>query len=108
MSYLRALLVAGLCLPAIAAAAPAPVTVINGATLIHPSKSGDAVVEPGATIVIAGDRIQLAGCGIEAVRELALVEGKRRRRGEERRQSHPPRCNHTGHTRPSLRVTPLS
>jgi hypothetical protein len=64
MSFLRALLVAGLGLPAIAAAAPAPVTVINGATLIHPSKSGDAVAEPGATIVIAGDRIQLAGAGI--------------------------------------------
>jgi imidazolonepropionase-like amidohydrolase len=64
MSYLRTLLVAGLFLPAIAAAATAPVTVINGATLIHPSKSGDAVVERGATIVIAGDRIQVAGAGI--------------------------------------------
>jgi imidazolonepropionase-like amidohydrolase len=64
MSFLRGLIVAGLSLPAIAAAAPAPVTVINGATLIHPSKSGDAVVEAGATIVIAGDRIQLAGAGI--------------------------------------------
>jgi imidazolonepropionase-like amidohydrolase len=50
--------------PALAAAQPAPITVINGATIIHPSRSGDAAVEPGATIVIAGDRIQLAGAGI--------------------------------------------
>ena len=47
-----------------ALAAPAPVTVINGATIIHPSRSGDAVVEPHATLVISGDRIQLAGAGI--------------------------------------------
>jgi imidazolonepropionase-like amidohydrolase len=47
-----------------AEAPAAPVTVINGATVIHPSRSGDAVVEPGATIVIAGDRIQIAGAGI--------------------------------------------
>ena len=73
MSYLRALLVAGLCLPVVATAAAAPVTVINGATLIHPSKSGDAVVEPGATIVIAGDRIQVAGAGIT----LQLPQGAR-------------------------------
>ncbi len=47
-----------------AAPAPAPVTVINGATIIHPSRSGEAVVEPHATIVISGERIQLARAGI--------------------------------------------
>src|SRR5688572_8038932 len=40
------------------------VTVITGATVIHPSKQGAAAVEPGSTIVISGDRIQLAGPGI--------------------------------------------
>jgi len=56
---------AALCLPAaIAGAAPAPVTVINGATIVHPSRTGASALEPGATIVIAGDRIQLAGAGI--------------------------------------------
>jgi imidazolonepropionase-like amidohydrolase len=64
MSLSRTVLLACLGLTAVAGAAPAPVTVINGATLIHPSKSGAAVVEPGATIVIAGDRIQVAGAGI--------------------------------------------
>jgi imidazolonepropionase-like amidohydrolase len=57
---------AALLAPALAlAGAPGEsVTVINGATIIHPSRSGDAAVEPGATIVIAGDRIQLAGARI--------------------------------------------
>jgi len=56
-----------------ALAAPSPITVINGATIIHPSRSGDAVVEPHATIVISGDRIQLAGAGIT----LELPQGAR-------------------------------
>ena len=47
-----------------APAGPAPITVINGATIIHPSRQGAAAVEPGATIVISGDRIQLASSGI--------------------------------------------
>jgi len=51
--------------------APAPITVINGATIVHPSRTGDAAVEPNATIVISGDRIQLAGAGIT----LELPEG---------------------------------
>lgn len=55
------------------AAAPAPVTVINGATIIHPSRSGADAVEPGATIVISGGRIQLAGAGIT----LELPQGAR-------------------------------
>ena len=50
--------------PGMAPAGPAPITVINGATIIHPSRQGAAAVEPGATIVISGDRIQLASSGI--------------------------------------------
>jgi imidazolonepropionase-like amidohydrolase len=51
--------------PALVAAAPGDnVTVINGATIVHPSRTGTAAIEPGATIVISGDRIQLAGAGI--------------------------------------------
>src|SRR5262245_18947404 len=59
-------LAAALCAPALAGeqALAAPVTVINGATLVHPTRNGDAAVEPGATIVISGDRIQVAGRGI--------------------------------------------
>src|SRR5688572_23971278 len=55
------------------AAAPPPVTVINGATIIHPSRTGPDTVEPGATIVISGERIQLAGAGIT----LELPQGAR-------------------------------
>jgi imidazolonepropionase-like amidohydrolase len=56
-----------------AAALPTQITVINGATIIHPSRTGAAAVEPGATIVISGDRIQLAGAGIT----LELPQGAR-------------------------------
>jgi imidazolonepropionase-like amidohydrolase len=56
-----------------AAAQPTQITVINGATIIHPSRTGAAAVEPGATIVISGDRIQLAGAGIT----LELPQGAR-------------------------------
>jgi len=73
MTLRNALLAALVVLPLAATAAPAPITVINGATIIHPSRSGDAVVEPGATIVISGDRIQLAGAGIA----LELPQGAR-------------------------------
>jgi imidazolonepropionase-like amidohydrolase len=73
MTLRNALLAALAALPLAAIAAPAPITVINGATIIHPSRSGDAVVEPGATIVISGDRIQLAGAGIT----LELPQGAR-------------------------------
>lgn len=64
MAFRNALLTALLALPLAAAAAPAPITVINGATIVHPSRTGAAVVEEGATIVISGDRIQFAGSGI--------------------------------------------
>jgi len=73
MTFRNALLAALVVLPLAATSAPAPITVINGATIIHPSRSGDAVVEPGATIVISGDRIQLAGAGIT----LELPQGAR-------------------------------
>ena len=56
---------------AMAAADPPPVTVINGATLVHPSRTGAAAVEPNATIVLSGDRIQFAGSGIT----LELTQG---------------------------------
>jgi imidazolonepropionase-like amidohydrolase len=64
--------------PVVAASDPAPVTVINGATIIHPSKSGAAAVEPGATIVIAGDKIQLAGAGItlELPQGAKIIDGR--------------------------------
>ncbi len=55
MSSKRVLLLAFCLLPALAAGATEPVTVINGATIIHPSREGAAAVEAGATIVIAGD-----------------------------------------------------
>ncbi len=74
MSILKsAVLAAALLAPVLAAAQPSPITVINGVTIVHPSRSGDAVVEPDATIVIAGDRIQLAGAGIT----LELPQGAR-------------------------------
>ncbi len=56
-----------LVLPLLATGADRPgaaVTVITGATIVHPSKTGPAAVEPNATIVIAGESIQLAGAGI--------------------------------------------
>jgi len=69
----NALLAALVALPLAATASPAPITVINGATIIHPARSGAAAIEPGATIVISGDRIQLAGAGIT----LELPQGAR-------------------------------
>jgi len=71
-------LVGALLASALAAAAPAPVTVINGATIIHPSKSGADAVEEGTTIVIAGDKIQLAGRGItlELPQGAKLIDGR--------------------------------
>jgi imidazolonepropionase-like amidohydrolase len=71
-------LVGALLASALAAAAPAPVTVINGATIIHPSKSGADAVEEGATIVIAGDKIQLAGRGItlELPQGAKVIDGR--------------------------------
>lgn len=53
-----------LALSGAALAAPPPVTVISGATIVHPSRSGAAAVEPHTTILISGDRIQFAGSGI--------------------------------------------
>ncbi len=54
------------------------VTVITGATLIHPSKQGAEAVEPHATIVLAGDRIQLAGAGItlELPQGATIIDGR--------------------------------
>ncbi len=49
------------------------VTVITGATIVHPSQNGAAVLDPGATILIQGDRIQLAASGIT----LELPQGAR-------------------------------
>jgi cytosine/adenosine deaminase-related metal-dependent hydrolase len=60
----RPLLAAALALPLLAAAEPAPITIINGATIVNPSRTGETVAEPHATIVIAGERIQFAGAGI--------------------------------------------
>jgi imidazolonepropionase-like amidohydrolase len=54
------------------------VTVITGATVIHPSKQGPEAVERGATIVISGDRIQLAGAGItlELPQGAKVIDGR--------------------------------
>jgi hypothetical protein len=54
------------------------VIVINGATLVHPSRDGSAAVEPGSTIVIQGDRIQLAGAGItlELPQGAKIIDGR--------------------------------
>jgi imidazolonepropionase-like amidohydrolase len=54
------------------------VTVITGVTIIHPSREGAAAIEPGATIVIAGDKIQLAGAGItlELTQGAKIIDGR--------------------------------
>ncbi len=54
------------------------VTVINGVTLIHPEREGAAAVEPMATLVIQGDRIQLAGAGItlELPQGAKIIDGR--------------------------------
>jgi imidazolonepropionase-like amidohydrolase len=49
--------------PLSAAAQAAPATVITGATLVHPSKSGADALEPDATVVIQDERITYAGSG---------------------------------------------
>ena len=78
MSSKRVLLLAFCLLPTLAASAPEPVTVINGATIIHPSRDGAAAVEQGATIVIAGDKIQIAGAGItlELPQGAKIIDGR--------------------------------
>jgi imidazolonepropionase-like amidohydrolase len=78
MSSKRVLLLAFCLLPALAAGAPEPVTVINGATIIHPSRAGAAAVEEGATIVIAGDKVQVAGAGItlELPQGAKIIDGR--------------------------------
>ncbi len=73
--WLAALLAA----QAIAAEGPGSnVTVINGVTLIHPEREGAAAVEPMATLVIAGDRIQIAGAGItlELPQGAKVIDGR--------------------------------
>ncbi len=54
------------------------VTVITGATVIHPSKQGADVVEPYSTIVLSGDHIQLAGAGItlELPQGATIIDGR--------------------------------
>ena len=54
------------------------VTVINGVTLIHPEREGAAAVEEMATLVIAGDKIQLAGAGItlELPQGAKVIDGR--------------------------------
>ena len=78
MSLKRLLFLASSLLPTLAASAPEPVTVINGATIIHPSREGAAAVEEGATIVIAGDKIQVAGAGItlELPQGAKIIDGR--------------------------------
>ena len=72
MPFPRLLLAAALALPGLSATAdPPPVTVINGATIIHPSRTGANAVERDTTIVISGDRFQIVGTGIT----LELTQG---------------------------------
>ena len=54
------------------------VIVIVGATIVHPSQNGAAALEPGATILIEGDRIQLAGAGItlELTQGATIIDGR--------------------------------
>ena len=54
------------------------VTVINGVTLIHPEREGAAAVEEMATLVIAGDKIQIAGAGItlELPQGAKVIDGR--------------------------------
>ena len=54
------------------------VTVINGVTIVHPSQNGAAAVEPYATLLIQGDRIQLAGAGItlELPQGATIIDGR--------------------------------
>ena len=79
---LSRVLIAGTCL-LLAAGHTIPslaenVTVITGVTVIHPSKRGADAVEPGATVVISGDRIQLAGAGItlELPQGATIIDGR--------------------------------
>ena len=57
---------------------PQTVTVITGATIVHPSQNGPSAVEPSATILIQGDRIQLAGAGItlELPQGAKIIDGR--------------------------------
>ncbi len=54
------------------------VIVINGATIVHPSQNGAAALEPWATIVIQGDRIQHARAGItlELPQGATIIDGR--------------------------------
>ena len=54
------------------------VTVITGVTIVHPSQNGPSAVEPGATILIQGDKIQLAGAGItlELPQGAKIIDGR--------------------------------
>ncbi len=54
------------------------VTVITGATIVHPSQNGAAVLDPGATILIEGDKIQLAASGItlELPQGAQVIDGR--------------------------------
>jgi imidazolonepropionase-like amidohydrolase len=54
------------------------VIVINGATIVHPSQNGAGALESGATILIQGDRIQLAGAGItlELPQGATIIDGR--------------------------------
>jgi len=62
-SVLLAALV-GLPIAATADEVAPPVIVINGATVIHPSRTGADAVQPNSTIVIVRDRIHLAAQGV--------------------------------------------
>jgi imidazolonepropionase-like amidohydrolase len=65
-------------LSAALAAEAAPMVVINGATVIHPSRAGAAAIEKNTTIVISGDRIQLARAGItlELPQGAKVIDGR--------------------------------
>jgi cytosine/adenosine deaminase-related metal-dependent hydrolase len=54
------------------------VTVINGVTIVHPLHNGAAAVEPDATVLIHGDKIQLAGAGItlELPKGANIIDGR--------------------------------
>ena len=79
MSLRTAIFAAVLSLPALAQGADAPPPiVITAATVIHPSREGTAAIEPNATVVIAGGKIQTAGAGItlELPRGAQVIDGR--------------------------------
>ncbi len=72
-------LTAVLCSATVQAAPPGEgVVIINGATVIHPERTGDAVRETGTTIILSGGKIQavLQRAAIELTQGAKVIDGR--------------------------------